>query len=66
MIAARLFALAVHALLNDDPAALVGHHETVQIKIEAILHGGTVDFGDETACGRKFAAVKADAIADRR
>ena len=66
MIAARLLALAIHALLNDDPASVVGHDEAVQIKIEAVLHGGTVDLGDETARGRKRAAVKADAIADRQ
>ena len=49
MIAARLPALAVHALLDHDPVAVVGDDEAVQVEIEAVLHGGAVDLGDEPA-----------------
>src|SRR5262249_19812862 len=42
MIAACLLALAVHPLLNYDPPTVIGNDEAVQIKIEAILHGGAV------------------------
>jgi hypothetical protein len=37
----------------------------VQVEIETILHGGTVDLGDETAGLREFTAVEADPIPDR-
>ena len=49
MIAARLPAIAVHALLHHDPTPVVGDDEAVQIKIEAILHRGAVHLGDEPA-----------------
>jgi hypothetical protein len=65
MIAAGLPARAVHALLHHDPFAVVGDDEAVQIKIEAVLHCGAVDLGDEAACLRKRRAVDAGARADR-
>ena len=65
MIAARLPALAVHALLHHRPVAVVGDDETVQVEIEAVLHGGAVDLGHETAGLRELAAVEADVVADR-
>ena len=65
MIAARLPALAVHALLDDDPVAVVGDDEAVQVEIEAVLHGGAVDLGDQPARLRQRRAVEADPLADR-
>ena len=64
MIAARESAVAVHALLHDHPFAVVGHDEAVQIEIEAVLHRGAVDFGDEPAGRGQRRAVEADALAD--
>ena len=49
MIAACLPALAVHALLHHRPVAVVGDDKAMQVEIEAVLHGGAVDLGDETA-----------------
>jgi hypothetical protein len=34
-------------LLDNNPPAIIGYDEAVQIEIEAILHSGTVDLGDE-------------------
>ncbi len=65
VIAPRLAALAVHALLDHDPAAVVGDDETVQIEIETVLHGGAIDFCNEPACGGEPRAVEAGALADR-
>ena len=65
VVAARLPSLAVHALLHDDPAPIVGDDEAVQIEIEAVLHRGAVDLRDEPARPRQSVAVEADAIADR-
>ena len=65
MVAARLPALAVHALLHDDPVAVVGDDEAVQVEVEAVLHRGAVDLGDEPAGLRERRAVEADALADR-
>ena len=65
VIAAGLPALAVHALLDDDPAAVVGDDEAVQIEIEAVLHRGAVDLGDQPARLRQRGAVEADPVADR-
>ena len=47
MVAARLLLVAVHALLHDRPLPVVCHEEPVQIKVEAILDGGTVDLRDQ-------------------
>ena len=49
VIPARLSALAVHALLDHRPAAVIGDDEPVQVKIEPVLDRGAVDFGDKTA-----------------
>src|SRR4029077_15803524 len=65
MIATRLPALAVHALLHHRPVAVVGDDETVQIEIEPTLHGGTAPLGHETAGLRELAAVEADLVPDR-
>ncbi len=37
----------------------------MQIEFESVLHRGTVYLRHQAACGSEFAAVKADAIADR-
>ena len=65
VIAPRLPALAVHALLHDDPVSVIGDDEAMQIKLEPILDRGAVDLGDQPARSRKRRAVEADPIADR-
>lgn len=47
VITASLHAIAIHSLLDDDPLAIIGHDESVQIKIKSVLHGGAIDLGDE-------------------
>jgi len=64
VIATRLSAIAVHALLHHDPAPLVGDDEAVKIKVEAVLNSGAVDFGDEPARPGERRAVKPDPVAD--
>ncbi len=66
VIAPRLPALAVHALLHDDPPSVVGDDETVQIEVEAVLHRGVVNFCDQTARPRERPAIEADTVADRQ
>ena len=65
MIAPRLPRVAVHALLHHDPMAVVGDDEAVQVEVEAVLHRGAVDLGDEPARLGERRAVEADALADR-
>ena len=65
MIAPRLPGIAVHALLDHDPLAVVGDDEAVQVEIEAVLHRRAVDLGDQPARGRELLAVDADPFADR-
>lgn len=62
VVPARLLVVGVHALLHDRPLAVVGHEEPVQIKVEAILDGGTVDFRDQTAGAGQLGAIEADAF----
>src|SRR5690606_27719490 len=62
VVAPRLPGFATHALLHDDPLAIVGDDEAVQVELEAILHGGAVDLGDQTAGSGERAAVEADAF----
>ncbi len=63
MVAARLPLVAIHALLNDRPFALVGHEETMQVKVEAVLYRGAVDFSHEAAGPRQGQPVNTDAFA---
>src|ERR1700733_6371647 len=63
VIAARLFFVAVHALLHDGPFAVVGDEEPMKIEVEAVLHGRAVDLGDETAGARQASAVETAALA---
>ena len=58
VIAARLPAIAVHALLHHDPVAVVGDDEAVQVEIEAVLHRGAVDLGDQPARSGQRRAVE--------
>src|SRR6202043_1873954 len=64
VIPASLLAVAIHSLLDYDPLATVGHNEPVQIEIEAILHGGAVDLGDEPARICECRPVKAHTLPD--
>jgi len=49
VIAPCLAVLSVHALLDNDPLAVISHDEAVQVKIKDVVHGGAVDLGDEAA-----------------
>src|ERR1700730_15141154 len=64
VIPASLLAVAIHSLLDYDPLAIIGHDESVQIEIKAILYGGAVYLGDEPArlCERR--PVKAHPLPD--
>ena len=44
--------------------AVIGEDEAVEIEVEAVLHRGAVDLGDEPARLGQGGAVDADAIAD--
>src|ERR1700731_2011238 len=64
VIPASLLAVAIHSLLDYDPLAIIGHDESVQIEIKAILHGGAVDLGDEPARIRERRPVKSHPLPD--
>lgn len=57
--------LAIHALLHDCPLNVVGHEETVEAEIEAILYRGAVDLGDQMACAGELSTVETDTFAER-
>ncbi len=65
VIPACLPLLTVHALLDDGPLAVIGDEETVQIEIEAVLHGSAVDLGHQTAGAGEGGSIKTDAVAQR-
>ena len=65
VVAARLPLVAVHALLHHGPMAVVGDEKPVQIKVEAVLHGRTVHFGDEAAGAGEGSGIEADTVAER-
>lgn len=65
VVAARLFPVAVHALLHDGPFAVIGDEEAVQIQIKTVLHGGAVHLGDQAAGARQLRAIKTDALAEQ-
>lgn len=43
--------------------AIVGDEKSVQIEVEAILHGRTVDLGDEPAGAGEGRGIEADTVA---
>ena len=51
LVAPRLPARPVHALLHDRPMAVVGDDEAVQVEVEPILNRSAVDLGDEPGGG---------------
>ena len=53
VIAARLAPFRAHALLHDAPVAFTRDDEGMQIEIETILHGGTVDLRHQATCMRE-------------
>jgi hypothetical protein len=59
VVAAGLLELTVHALLHNDPVAVVGDDEAVQIELEAILHSGTIDLGYQAAGRGERGPIKA-------
>ena len=65
VIAPCLPLIAIHALLDDGPMALIGDEETMQVEVEAILHSGTVDLRDQSAGSCQCRGVKPDPIAKR-
>ena len=64
VIAPRLLAFAVHALLHDGPLSIVGDNKAVQVKIEAILHCRAVDLRNQPACHGKSCSVDTDLVTD--
>jgi hypothetical protein len=65
MVAPGLFLIAVHALLDHRPSAVVGDEETVQVEIEAILDGCAIDLGDKTARARQGGPVEPYTVTQR-
>ena len=65
VIAPGFAAIAVHALLNNDPMPVVCDDEAVQIEVEPILERCTVDLCDKPACRGERGAVQTDPLADR-
>ena len=63
MIAPRLLASAIHALLNDGPGAVVSDNEAVEVEIETILYCRAVNFRYQAAGLRKSGPVDTDTVA---
>ena len=64
VIATGLLELGLHPLLYNDPVAVVGDDEPVQIELETVLHSGTVDLRYQAAsCGER-GPIKAHPVPD--
>ena len=63
VIAPRLLACAIHALLNDGPVAVVSDNEAVEVEIETILYSRAVNFRYQAAGLRKSGSVDTDTVA---
>jgi hypothetical protein len=64
VIAPGLPPIIIHSLLNHNPLGIIGDDKAMQVKVEAILHGGAIDLRDKPACGGERKAVYADAVAN--
>src|SRR3984893_19270144 len=60
VIAAGLGLVAIHALLNHRPLALVRDKKTVQIKLKSVLHRGAVDFCHQATGADQRSTVKSE------
>jgi len=45
VVPTRLSKITVHSLLNDDPLAVVGHDDPVEVEVKAVLNRRAVNFG---------------------
>ena len=63
VIAPRLLACAIHALLNDSPVAVVSDNEAVEVEIETILYCRAVNFRYQAAGLRKSGSIDTDTVA---
>ena len=63
VIAPRLLACAIHALLNDSPVAVVSDNEAVELEVETILYSSAVNFRHQAARLRKSGSVDTDTVA---
>ena len=63
MIAPRLLASAIHALLNDGPVAVISDNEAVEVEIETILYCRAVNFRYQAADLRKSGSIDTDTVA---
>ena len=64
VIAPRLLACAIHALLNDGPVAVVSDNEAVEVEIETILYSRAVNLRYQAAGLRKSGSIDTDTVAD--
>ena len=64
MIPTGLFEFAIHALLYNDPMAVVADDEPVQVKLVTILDSGAVDLRYQAAGRGERGPIKAHFFAD--
>src|ERR1700722_147465 len=64
MVTARLALVLIHPLLHNRPLAVGRNNETVQVKIEAVLHGSTINLRHQAACTYQIQSIDAKAIAE--
>jgi hypothetical protein len=64
VIAPGLLGIAVHALLDNGPLAIIGDDEAVQVEAEPVLDGRAVDLGHEPACFCESGSVNPYAVTD--
>jgi hypothetical protein len=60
MVTTGIAGLTVHPLLNDGPISVIADEKSMQIQIGAVLHGSTVNFGNEPARAGESRAVEPD------
>jgi hypothetical protein len=65
VIAPGLAVVAIHALLDHDPASVVSDDEAVEVQVKAVLDRRAVDLGDQPARPGERCNVEADPITDR-
>jgi hypothetical protein len=64
VVASGLAFVAIHALLNDSPLAVIGDEEAMEIEFEAVLDGGAVDLGHQPTGTRERRSVEARALGE--
>ena len=62
VIAPRLPCFAIHPLLHNGPMPVISDEKAMEIEIEAVLDGSTINLRHEPACADQLRCIDPDSV----